>query len=257
MLGRRALLGASSATAALLASATTRAATDALAAVQARGVLQVATTGANKPYTFANPAGGLAGFDIDWGEQVAAGLGVRPEFIRLDWKGILPGLIAHQFDCVFSAVRVTPQRAEVFDFSRPYGTDDVTIAVPASDTGVQGIGDLAGKVVAAAAGSLQAQFAREHAHAAQVRELPGLPEVMLAVTAGQVAAGVVGRGGAAGFIRETGARLKLVGSYEGGELAAVFSKGNAGLVAAVDAVIAARQADGTAARLQQRWFGAA
>ncbi len=252
MLRRRTLLAAIAA-----APQAARAAAGALAAVEARGALRIATTGANKPYTFASPETGLTGFDIDWGGQVAAGLGVRAEFIRLDWKGILPGLIAHQFDCAMSAVRVTPERAQAFDFSVPYGIDDVTVAVPERESGVAGIGDLAGKVVAAAAGSLQAQFARENAHAAQVRELPGLPEVMLSVAAGQVAAGVVGRGGAAGFIRETGARLKLVGSYAGGDLAAVFPKGGGDLVAAVNAVIAAREADGTAERIQRRWFAAA
>ncbi len=228
-----------------------------LEAVRGRGVLRVATTGANKPYTFAGPDGVLVGYDIDWARAVAAGLGVRSEFVRLDWKGILPGLIAHQFDCAVSAVRITPARAAAFDFSTPYGTDDVTVAVPAGNTTVHGIEDLHGKVVAVGAGSVQEQFAREHAGAASVRSLPGLPEEMLSVQAGQVDAAVVGRGGAAAFIAETHAPLRLVGSYAGGELAMVFPKGSGDLLDAVDAVIAARRADGTFGVIQRRWFGVA
>lgn len=228
-----------------------------LEAVKAAGVLHIATTGANKPYTFASADVALQGYDIDWGEAIAAGLGVRPQFIRLDWKGILPGLIARQFDCALSAVRITPERAAAFDFSAPYGTDDVTVAVLDGNTAVTGIGDLRGLRVAVAAGSVQDQFARDNAAAGTLMRLPGLPEVMLAVQARQADAAVVGRGGAAAFIRETRAPLHLVGSYAGGDLAAVFPKNSPDLVAAVNAVIAARRADGFFDTVFERWFGRA
>jgi cystine transport system substrate-binding protein len=152
-----------------------------LAALKARGSIRIATTGANKPYTFASIDSDLQGFDIDWARAIAARLGVAPAFVRLDWKGILPGLIAHQFDCAMSAIRVTPERAAAFDFSAPYGEDDVTIAVPASNGAVHGIEDLKGKRVSAATGSVQADFARDHADAGRLALLPGLPEVMLSV----------------------------------------------------------------------------
>ncbi len=251
LMHRRTLLAAIAALAARTAHA------DPVADLRTRGVLRIATTGANKPYTFATADGTLQGYDIDWARAIAAGLGVKPEFIRLDWKGILPGLIAHQFDCALSAVRITPDRAEAFDFSAPYGIDDVTVAVPASDTAVKGIEDLAGKTVATAAGSVQDQYARDHADAGKLLRLPGLPEVMLSVQANQAEAAVVGRGGAAAFIAETHAPLRLVGSYAGGDLAAVFPKHSPELVAAVNAVIAARRADGTYDAIFKRWFGAA
>ncbi len=232
-------------------------AASALDAIRARGTIRIATTGANKPYTFAGPDGALRGYDIDWAHLIAAGLGVQPEFIRLDWRGILPGLIAHQFDCALSAVRVTPERAAAFDFSAPYGTDTVTVAVPIANHDVHGIEDLRGKTVATAAGSMQDQFARDNAQAGDLRRLPGLPEVMLAVQAGQVDAAVVGKGGAAAFIEETHAPLRLAGSYAGGDLAAVFPKHSPELVAAVDTIIAARRADGSYDTILKRWFGTA
>jgi ABC-type amino acid transport substrate-binding protein len=143
-----------------------------LAALKARGSIRIATTGANKPYTFASIDSDLQGFDIDWARAIAARLGVAPAFVRLDWKGILPGLIAHQFDCAMSAIRVTPERA-------------------------------------------------------------------------------------AAFITETHAPLKLVGSYVGGDLAAVFPRHSPELVAAFNEAIAACRADGTATTIHTRWFGVA
>ena len=253
--GRRSLLKGALGGLVLLCRAA-RAATG-LEQVKTAGVLRIATTGANKPYTFVSVGSELQGYDIDWGRAIAAGLGVRAEFVRLDWKGILPGLIAHQFDCALSAVRVTPERAAAFDFSASYGTDDVTIAVRTSNTAVSGIEALEGLRVAAASGSVQELFARDNARAGTLMRLPGLPEVMLAVQAGQADAAVVGRGGAAAFIRETQAPLRLVGSYAGGDLAAVFPKNSPDLVAAVNAVIAARRADSFYATVRNRWFGTA
>ncbi len=252
LIARRAVLATS-----LLALRPARAESSTLDGVKARGSLRVATTGANKPYTFAGEDGALQGYDIDWAGLISAGLGVRAAFIRLDWRGILPGLIAHQFDCAMSAVRVTPERAAAFDFSTPYGTDSITVAAPLTNHEINDIGDLRGKTVAAAAGSVQDQFARDHAFAGDLRRLPGLPEVLLAVQLGQVDAAVVGRGGAAAFIRETRAPLRLVGDYDGGDLAAVLPKHSTELVAAIDATIAARRADGSYDAIKQRWFGVA
>ena len=251
-LPRRAVLATT-----LLALRPARAELSTLDGLKARGSLRVATTGANKPYTFAGEDGALQGYDVDWAGLISAGLGVRAAFIRLDWRGILPGLIAHQFDCAMSAVRVTAQRAAAFDFSAPYGTDSITVAALSTNNDINGIGDLRGKTIAAAAGSVQDQFAREHAGTSDLRRLPGLPEVLLAVQLGQVDAAVVGRGGAAAFIRETHAPLRLVGDYDGGDLAAVFPKHSAELVAAVDAIITARRADGSYDAIKQRWFGTA
>jgi ABC-type amino acid transport substrate-binding protein len=253
MLPRRTLLLGGS----LLLLARPATAATSLEKVKAAGVLLIATTGANKPYTFAGDGTELQGYDIDWGRAIAIGLGVRAEFIRLDWKGILPGLIAHQFDCAMSAVRVTPERAATFDFSAPYGTDDVTVAVRSDNTAVKGIEDLQGLRVSTAAGSVQDQFARDNARAGTLMRLPGLPEVMLAVEAGQADAAVVGRGGAAAFIRETGAKLRLAGNYAGGDLAMVLPKNSPELVAAVNAVIVAHRADGFSNTVLQRWFGTA
>jgi cystine transport system substrate-binding protein len=256
---RRTLLAALASLSAVPAAASLSAApalaATALDQVRARGVLRIATTGANKPYTFVGPDAQLRGYDIDWARLIAEGLGVKPEFIRLDWRGILPGLIAHQFDCAMSAVRITPERAAAFDFSAPYGVDDVTVAVLDSNTRVHGVADLHGLTVATATGSVQEQFAREQAGAGAIHSLPGLPEVMMSLRNGQADAAVVGRGGAAAFIKETGAPIRLVGSYQAGDLAAVFPKNSPELVAAVNAIIAARRADGTYDTIRQRWFG--
>ena len=225
--------------------------------VRRQGFLRIATTGANAPYTFVGPDNALQGFDIDWSRAICAGLGVEPRFAKLEWRGILPGLIAGQFDAVMSAVRITPEREATFAFSAPYGTDDVVVIVPARNATVREIEDLRGLTVGAATGSVQEQVAKEMANAGTLRSYPGLPDIMLEMRSGRIDAAVVGRGGAAHAIRTTGAPLRIVGrALQPGPLGMVLRKGSTDLAEAVSAVIAARRADGAADGDFARWFAA-
>lgn len=228
-----------------------------LADLRRQGFMRIATTGANAPYTFVDQGNQLVGFDIDWSRAICAGLGVEPRFSKLDWRGILPGLIAGQFDGVMSAVRVTPEREAAFAVSGPYGTDDIVVMVPAANAAVREVEDLKGLTIGAATGSLQEQAARELAPGATLRSYPGLPDLILEMRSGRLDAAVVGRGGAAYAIRVTNAPLKLVGrALKPGPLGMVLRKGSTELAAAVTAVIAARKDDGQADAIARRWFGA-
>jgi ABC-type amino acid transport substrate-binding protein len=52
--------------------------------------------------TFLNDKNELTGYDIEVGRFIANHLGVKLDLVRLDWKGILPGLQTGRFDLVFS-----------------------------------------------------------------------------------------------------------------------------------------------------------
>ena len=52
--------------------------------------------------TFLNDKNELTGYDIEVGRFIANHLGVKLDLVRLDWKGILPGLQTGRFDVVFS-----------------------------------------------------------------------------------------------------------------------------------------------------------
>ena len=90
-----------------------------LPAIKARGQLIAATCGNLPPVTFLNDKNELTGYDIEVGRFIANHLGVKLDLVRLDWKGILPGLQTGRFDVVFSNVNITPERKETFDYSIP------------------------------------------------------------------------------------------------------------------------------------------
>ena len=131
-----------------------------LKSVRAAGTMVIATTGTRTPWTYVDQNNRLVGYDIAWGEVICADLGVKPEWKKLDFRGMLPGLLARQFDAVMSGVTITEQRRQTFGLSEPYAYDETVAVVRAENTRVQQMADLKGLVVAAATGSEQEAVAR-------------------------------------------------------------------------------------------------
>ena len=72
------------------------------------------------PWAMRNKAGDLIGFEIDVATKLAADLGVEIEFVPTAWSGIIPALIAGNFDVIIGGMSVTPKRNLTINFSRPY-----------------------------------------------------------------------------------------------------------------------------------------
>jgi polar amino acid transport system substrate-binding protein len=60
------------------------------------------------------------GFDVELGKAIAAKLGLQPEFVDTAWDGIFAGVETGKYDCIMSSVTYTPERAEKYNFSKPY-----------------------------------------------------------------------------------------------------------------------------------------
>lgn len=95
----------------------------ALAAIKQSGVLKIGTTGDYKPFSYKGADGQLTGADIAMATELAASLGVKPEFVMTTWKGMLDDFKAGKFDMVVGGITVNPARAEVGDFSVPNVSD--------------------------------------------------------------------------------------------------------------------------------------
>ena len=226
--------------------------------IRRRGYLSVASTCANAPFSLVNERNECVGFDMDVARLVAAEIGVEPRWVKLDWRGILPGLLARQFDLVAAAVTITPERAAAFAFTQPYGYDDVAIVVPNRDAAIRGWDDLRGRVVATGTGSIGETVARQHPGYRELRTLAGHPEVMLELMTGRADAAVAGLAATLHFIQLRHAPLRIEAQGDNVGLKALVARreGSEELLAAADRAIARARADGTYERLFRRWFGA-
>ncbi len=84
------------------------------------GVLRVGTTGDWNPMSVKDPAtNSYKGYDIDMMTALAADLGVEVEFVPTDWKTLVNGVVAGQYDITGSA-SLSMKRAKVAGYSNSY-----------------------------------------------------------------------------------------------------------------------------------------
>ena len=80
-------------------------------------------------------------------------------------------LQSDQVDAVFATYSITPSRQEVISFAGPYFTAHQGILVTADNTDINGVDDLAGKIVGVQEGSTGRALLEEYAPEADVQEL--------------------------------------------------------------------------------------
>lgn len=75
-----------------------------------------------------------AGFDVDSMDWIAKKMGFEVSHKPMQWDGIIPALNAKQIDMVCSGMSITPERAEMVQFSDPYWKVNRVFVVPADST---------------------------------------------------------------------------------------------------------------------------
>ena len=100
---------------------------EALQRVQTTGELRVGVS-LFTPWTMTNAQGELVGFEIDVAKQLAKDIGVKPIFVVLDWKELLPALLQQRIDIIIAGMVITPERALQVNFSAPYATSGIGLA---------------------------------------------------------------------------------------------------------------------------------
>jgi cystine transport system substrate-binding protein len=83
-----------------------------LAEIQRAGVIKIGTEGTYPPFTYHDKSGKLVGFDVEIGELIASGLGVKPQFVEGKWDGLIAGVDAKRYDLVLNEVANFAQLAK-------------------------------------------------------------------------------------------------------------------------------------------------
>lgn len=197
------------------------------------------------------------GLDVDLANAIAARWGVRAEFVGVGFDELVDAAAAHRVDSAISGLPVFEERAKEVSFSTPYVEAGVMLAVPAGSA-IAGPGDLAGKRLAAEWGSSGDAQAR-----VLQRDLGGNIQLVLretsdaalsAVLAGAADAAAVDAVSLALFDQGE-ARLVAVGAPLVSDPYVIVVPVNAPkLLGAINEALAALEADGTLARLRQKWL---
>jgi len=111
----------------LLAPAAPAQADDLLETIQRRGKLMVGMS-TFVPWAMRDTNGELMGFEIDVATKLAEDIGVEVEFVPTAWSGIIPALLAGNFDVIIGGMSITPQRNLTVNFTTPYANSGQRMA---------------------------------------------------------------------------------------------------------------------------------
>ncbi|QHC35304.1 ABC transporter substrate-binding protein [Komagataeibacter xylinus] len=243
---------------ALYRSCPARAAETELTALRSRGVIRIGTSGTSPPYTGIDFANNLTGYDIDWGNLIGKGLGLRVEWAKIDFRGLMIALQSGQVDALMSGIRITPEREQSFTFSHPYAYDETVAVVGSADTSIHDFAGIAGHQIAVVAGSFQEQVARSIPGASSIMALPSAGDVFMSLRTGHADVAVLGMSAISHYRKSGHTDFKVIATgAQATPQGVVFRKDAQDLKAAVDKIIDEKVKDGTYERLYIQHFGIA
>ncbi|TPG34936.1 ABC transporter substrate-binding protein [Mycolicibacterium hodleri] len=182
------------------------------AEIRDAGVVRVATDVPYAPFEMFASDGSdeIVGLDYDLGQALARTLGVRFDFSRQAFDGIIPAIQAGKFDIVMSAMTDTTERQGVLDFVDYSVSGSGILVSKGNPNGITTLTDLCGHAVAVQSGSKQAKMLTAEDNPcrsagkpdAAVAQKPKDTDAQLALMSGQVVADFMDKP-AAGYAART------------------------------------------------------
>ena len=130
-----------------------------LAYIQDKGTLVVGITDF-EPMDYKDADGNWIGFDADMAAAFAESLGVKVEFVEIDWDNKILELNNKSIDCVWNGMTLIPEVTSAMDCTKPYSNNSQVVVLPADQadqyTDVESMADLSFSAEAGSAGETAA-----------------------------------------------------------------------------------------------------
>jgi ABC-type transport system substrate-binding protein len=197
------------------------------------------------------------GFDIDLMKAIGAAAGFEVEFVNVGWDSLLAGMATGQYDAACSAMTITEERKQQFDFSDPYYNAGQLIAVAVNNEVIKGPADLKGKTAGAQLGTTGA-IEIEKIAGATLKNYDSVDLAFLDLINGQVDAVVADNPLVTGYVTKYAGKIKSVGVPFTDEYYGIAVKKNAPeILAAINAGLKAVLDKGIIAELNKKWLAVA
>ncbi|KAB0264084.1 lysine/arginine/ornithine ABC transporter substrate-binding protein [Microvirga brassicacearum] len=246
--------------------------------------IKIATEGAYAPWNFTGAGGKLEGFEIDLAADLCARVKVKCEMVAQDWDGIIPALNAKKYDAIMAGMNITDKRLEVVAFTRPYASGMHGFATMKNSplAKLAGTGErvnldkdpqaaektieawkplLKGKTVGTQGSTVNSQFLEKYLKdVVTIREYKTTEQHDLDLAAGRVDAIYAAHSSLQATLDQpefkdmTIAGAGVSGGVLGRGVAVAVRKDDTELKGKFDAAIQSAIADGTIAKLTQKWF---
>jgi polar amino acid transport system substrate-binding protein len=223
------------------------------AAARAQDVIRVGTDATFQPFEYSEN-GKRTGFDIELIEAIAKQLNKTVEWIDIDFKGLVPGLIANRFDVAASAIYITEERRKVVDFTDSYYPGGLVIMVKKGDDRIKGPDDLNGKKVSVQVGTKSVNFLKDKFPSVERIEVEKNQEMFQLVEIGRADAAVTGKPAAKVYARVRGTLEVLDQPLTVEEYGFALRKSDADLVKQFNDALKKLKADGSYDKLVSKYL---
>ncbi|MDN5861701.1 MAG: glutamate ABC transporter substrate-binding protein [Pseudonocardia sp.] len=228
-----------------------------MAKIVERGRLRVAVDQGKYRVGFRNPAtGALEGSDIDLARSIAQAIFGSPDrvqFVVVNIADRASVVASGQADITVNTFTITCARQQVVSFSAPYLTATQRLLVP-KGSGISRIEDLKGKTVCTSTGSTTVAVLKE-TDGVEVTTLPGIPDCMVEMQSGRVAAVSSDELILAGLAAQDPQTEVVGGVLDSAVYGVAVPKGAEDMVRFVNGVLEKIRADGTMASSLEKWLG--
>lgn len=235
--------------------------------IKASGELRVGDEASYVPFAFRKD-GVFIGYDIDVADALCKALQVKCVVVDTVWAGIIPALLADKFDVILGQMDYSPERMAKVGFSIPYTEASQAMLVRAADKDkIKSLDDLSGKVLAVKLGSPGAQMkdkiaakikADKGEGPADIKTFDDHPAAYLALSDGRVDGVLNSLTTLAVLNKDQPGKFAVVPQVGSDNWAGIATlPGNTSLLDFLNKELLVMKADGTLAKLQQKWFGMA
>ncbi|MFB5674146.1 amino acid ABC transporter substrate-binding protein [Paenibacillus terreus] len=210
------------------------------------------------PMGFRDENNNIVGFDIDYAKAAAEKMGKEVQFQPIDWSSKESELNSGRIDLIWNGYTITDERKEKVLFTKPYLSNS-QVAVVLADSPLAKLEDLNGKAVglqslSSAADALNASPLKD-----QVKSVAEFKDNVLALTdlkTGRLDAVIIDEVVARYYMAKEKGVFKIVdGTLAPEEYGVGVKKGNEELLKQLQTAMDELNADGTAAKLSEKWFG--
>ncbi|WP_337269904.1 ABC transporter substrate-binding protein [Oryzifoliimicrobium ureilyticus] len=119
------------------------------------GSLVMSTNPTLPPLQFVDSSGELKGMRVELGAEIAKRLCLQPEYVRIEFSAMVPGLQAGRWDMINTGIFFTEDRAKIMQMI-PYEDQAISVSIaPNSDKKVATKDDLSGMTVGVEIGGFE------------------------------------------------------------------------------------------------------
>ena len=113
------------------------------------------------PLQFVNDRGELQGMRVELGNEIARALGLAPEYVRIEFAAMVPGLAARRWDMINTGIFWTEERSKLM-YMVPYERAAISFLVSKGNPlNINKWEDLAGRAVSVELGGIEERRTRE------------------------------------------------------------------------------------------------